>query len=188
VVELATNAETATGTDADRAVTPAALASLIGSVLQAYDADLTTLGAGGAGARTFLGLAIGTDVQAYSAVLAALVAGTDLAVTAGGTGASTAEAARANLGAAALPASSTFPVGFTGYMRYTSSTSLADGATTAGTNVRTPAYTGDFGSAGLNVATGGVQTGTWRNDNGTTLRRISSNNDGEQFGYMTRTA
>jgi hypothetical protein len=39
----------------------------IGTNVQAYDADLTTLGAGGAGARTFLGLSIGTDVQAYDA-------------------------------------------------------------------------------------------------------------------------
>jgi hypothetical protein len=39
----------------------------IGSTVQAYDADLTTLGAGGASARTFLGLTIGTDVQAYNA-------------------------------------------------------------------------------------------------------------------------
>lgn len=37
----------------------------IGTNVQAYDADLTTLGAGGASARTFLGLAIGTDVQGY---------------------------------------------------------------------------------------------------------------------------
>ena len=41
----------------------------IGTNVQGYDADLTTLGAGGAGARTFLGLAIGTDVQAYNAQL-----------------------------------------------------------------------------------------------------------------------
>lgn len=39
----------------------------IGTTVQAYDADLTTLGAGGASARTFLGLAIGTNVQAYNA-------------------------------------------------------------------------------------------------------------------------
>jgi len=39
----------------------------IGTTVQAYDADLTTLGAGGASARSFLGLAIGTDVQAYNA-------------------------------------------------------------------------------------------------------------------------
>jgi hypothetical protein len=39
----------------------------IGTNVQAYDADLTTLGAGGSGARSFLGLAIGTDVQAYDA-------------------------------------------------------------------------------------------------------------------------
>jgi len=39
----------------------------IGTNVQAYDADLTTLGAGGSSARSFLGLAIGTDVQAYNA-------------------------------------------------------------------------------------------------------------------------
>ncbi len=39
----------------------------IGTDVQAYDADLTTLGAGGATARSFLGLTIGTDVQAYDA-------------------------------------------------------------------------------------------------------------------------
>lgn len=39
----------------------------IGVNVQAYDADLTTVGAGGSGARSFLGLAIGTDVQAYDA-------------------------------------------------------------------------------------------------------------------------
>jgi len=42
----------------------------IGATVQAYDADLTTLGAGGSSARSFLGLAIGTDVQAYDAQLA----------------------------------------------------------------------------------------------------------------------
>ncbi len=47
----------------------------IGTDVQAYDADLTTLGAGGAGARSFLGLAIGTDVQAYDADLTTLGAG-----------------------------------------------------------------------------------------------------------------
>jgi hypothetical protein len=42
----------------------------IGTNVQAYDADLTTLGEGGATARSFLGLAIGTNVQAYSATAA----------------------------------------------------------------------------------------------------------------------
>ena len=44
-----------------------ALGLAIGTDVQAYDADLTTLGAGGSSARSFLGLAIGTDVQAYDA-------------------------------------------------------------------------------------------------------------------------
>ena len=39
VVELATDAETSTGTDTARAVTPANLASTIGTDIQAYDAD-----------------------------------------------------------------------------------------------------------------------------------------------------
>lgn len=39
----------------------------IGTTVQAYDADLTTLGAGGSSARSFLGLVIGTDVQPYDA-------------------------------------------------------------------------------------------------------------------------
>tara|TARA_R110002126_G_scaffold53235_3_gene144153 strand:+ start:8092 stop:9948 length:1857 start_codon:yes stop_codon:yes gene_type:complete len=39
IVELATDAETGTGTDAARATTPAGVASIVGSVLQAYDAD-----------------------------------------------------------------------------------------------------------------------------------------------------
>lgn len=43
------------------------LGLVIGTNVQAYDADLTTVGAGGAGARSFLGLVIGTDVQAYDA-------------------------------------------------------------------------------------------------------------------------
>jgi len=45
-------------------------AASIGSTVQAYDADLTTLGAGGSSARSFLGLAIGSDVQGYDAQLA----------------------------------------------------------------------------------------------------------------------
>ncbi len=47
----------------------------IGTAVQAYDADLTTLAAGGSSARSFLGLAIGTDVQAYDADLTTLGAG-----------------------------------------------------------------------------------------------------------------
>lgn len=53
-----------------------ALGVAIGTDVQAYDADLTTLGAGGSSARSFLGLAIGTDVQAYNANLTTITTST----------------------------------------------------------------------------------------------------------------
>ena len=66
-----TGAVTLTSSDVTTALTYTPLApSAIGTTVQAYDADLTTLGAGGSSARSFLGLAIGTDVQAYDAQLA----------------------------------------------------------------------------------------------------------------------
>ena len=72
VVELATNAETSTGTDTGRAVTPAGLASLIGSDIQAYnstyvvDADIgSTVQA--YDATYVVDADIGSSVQAYDA-------------------------------------------------------------------------------------------------------------------------
>jgi len=55
VVELATDAETSTGTDTGRAVTPAGLASLIGSDIQAYNSTYV------------VDADIGSSVQAYDA-------------------------------------------------------------------------------------------------------------------------
>ena len=58
-------------------------AASIGSTVQAYDADLTTLGAGGSSARSFLGLAINTDVQAYDSNLTSFVSTFTLPTTDG---------------------------------------------------------------------------------------------------------
>lgn len=60
IVELATDAETTTGTDTARAITPANLTSQIGTRIQAYDADLTTWGGKTAPSGTVVGT---TDTQ-----------------------------------------------------------------------------------------------------------------------------
>lgn len=87
-----------------------------------------------------------------------------------------------------IPTSSTLPVGWSGIVRYKSSSSLADGATTAGSNVETLVFTGFFGALSLSVQSGEEQTGTWKNISGRTLQRISSDDSGDQFGLMVRTA
>jgi len=62
-VELATDAETTTGTDTARAITPSNLTSQIGSRIQAYDADLTTWAGKTAPSGTVVGT---TDTQTLS--------------------------------------------------------------------------------------------------------------------------
>lgn len=156
----------------------------------------TNLGVGTGDSPQFAGVNVGhasdTTVTRASAGNLAIegnlvyrAGGTDVPVTDGGTGASNATDARANLGAAAVPTTSTFPVGFCGLMKYTGS-SLSNGSSTSGSNVQTPGWTGSFGSTGLTVRTGEVQTGTWKNVAGFTLS--GSGDQGNQFGYMLRTA
>jgi hypothetical protein len=157
----------------------------------------TALGVGTGDSPQFAGVNIGhasdTTVTRASAGNIAVegnllyrAGGIDVPVTDGGTGASTAEAARSNLGAAAVPTTSEFPVGFCGFMRYTGGTSLSNGSTTSGANVQTPGWTGTFGTTGLTVRTGAAQTGTWKNVAGFSLS--GSGDQGNQFGLMVRTA
>jgi len=79
-----------------------------------------------------------------------------------------------------IPTSSTFAVGTLLLCEYGSSTAVANGATTAGSNLK-PA-TGTTGGALTNF--GAVQTGTWRNDSGASV----DNDTSPRYGYFTRVA
>lgn len=68
VVELATSAEVATGTDTERAVTPAGLAALLGSYSKVYRGTITAANSGTVTAATH-GLGVGKHVaQIYDGV------------------------------------------------------------------------------------------------------------------------
>lgn len=78
-----------------------------------------------------------------------------------------------------IPTSSTFAVGTSIFAQYTlGATSLGNGATTAGSNVKSAVV------ASGTVSGGATQSGTWRNDCGSTM----STGTGVLHGQMTRTA
>ena len=102
VVELATNAETTTGTDATRAVTPAGVKA-VADTKQPLDAVLTATTASFTTAKDtkltgIEALADVTDAANVAAAGAHMAGGTDVPIADGGTGASTAAGARTNLG------------------------------------------------------------------------------------------
>lgn len=72
------------------------------------------------------------------------------------------------------------PVGYSGFMEYTSTSNLTNLSSTAGTNVKTVVAHG----SGFTLGAGTTQTGTWINESGSTL----DGNGAEQFGQMRRTA
>jgi len=139
----------------------------------------------GATARTSIGLGPGDSPQ-FTAVN--IGAATDTTVTRVSAGVIAVEGATILTTAtgAPIPTSSTLPVGFCGFMRYTSSSSLSDGSTTSGSNVQTLAFSGNFGTTGLGVRAGATQSGTWKNISGVTLSSSSLDNS-NAVGLMVRT-
>lgn len=139
----------------------------------------------GATARTSLGLGTGDSPQ-FTAVN--IGAATDTTVTRASAGVIAVEGVNVLTTAtgAPIPTSSTLPVGFCGFMRYTSSSSLSDGSTTSGSNVQTLVYTGTFGTTSLTYKSGQVQTGTWKNICGATMSGAGTDN-GNAVGLMVRT-
>lgn len=76
-------------------------------------------------------------------------------------------AAIAALSPAPIPSSSTLPIGWSGLL-YCSVASVADGETTAGSNLRIPQFDVATPSAPTYVSGGALQTGTWKNITGAT--------------------
>jgi len=112
----ATTNSTAYATSAQGTLADSALqAASIGTTVQAYDADLTTLGAGGSSARSFLGLAIGTDVQAYNANIATTNTAQTFAATQTFSGTSSATAIVLNDAAEVATVSATAATGTINY-------------------------------------------------------------------------
>lgn len=140
--------------------TAAAVDALIAATLaasQPLDADLTAIAA-------VATQAYGRGLLAY-ADEAALKAGVNLE-------------AGTDLVAPQTGLAGVMPVGWSGFMNYTSNTALNDGDTTPGTNVKTVVAHG----SGFSAGTGTPQTGTWRNVSGSILDA----NGSEQFGHMVR--
>lgn len=81
-----------------------------------------------------------------------------------------------------IPTSSTFAIGTMIFANYTTGTTLTNGATTAGSNVKSIVAPATFVST--DPSAGATQSGTWRNDSGVSLGTTS----GYKFGQMTRTA
>lgn len=176
VVELATSAETITGTDAARAVTPAGAAA----AYQPLDSDLTAIAAlsttsfgrallalaDAAALRTAAGVGtISTQSAGAVSITGGSITGiTDLAVADGGTGASDAATARTNLGLAigsdvqAYDADLAAVAGLstTGLVARTGSGTAAARTITGSSSITVTNGDGVSGNPTLAVPTGGI--------------------------------
>jgi hypothetical protein len=82
--------------------------------------------------------------------------------------------------AAPIPSTSALPVGFCGIMEYTNTSSVANGSTTGGANIKTPTWS----DSTFQVGNGAAQSGTWKNVSGVT--QDASTGD-YNLGYWLRT-
>ena len=105
--------------------------------------------------------------------------GTDVPVTDGGTGASTAANARTNLDVAQIPSTGDLPVGAYALLIYSSSNAVANNSTASGNDLNTPLVS----VSGDNWVAGNQQVGTWKNVSGTT----QDSNGTYYIGYWIRT-